>query len=82
MLAPVSVASPGHALALVGYGSLGAVGGRGGAAVPGGPVLLDISSETFPISLLGEKIDAEKGGWNTLDGFSPMAAIHTYDAHE
>ena len=52
------------------------------AAVPGGPVRLDISSETFPISLLGEKIDAEKGGWNTLDGFSPMAAIHTYDAHE
>jgi hypothetical protein len=46
--------------------------------VPGGVPLLDFSVDTFPKSLLGEKIDPVAGGWNELDGFSSMAAIHTY----
>lgn len=40
--------------------------------------LLNFSDETFPIDWLGTPIKAEQGGWNTLDGFSPIPAILTY----
>jgi hypothetical protein len=43
----------------------------------GGPARLNISDDTFPKTALNESIHADKGGWNTLDGFSPMAAMYT-----
>lgn len=47
------------------------------SGVPGRP-LLSFSPDTFPTTSTGQTIDPVKGGWNQLDGFSPMASLFAY----
>lgn len=44
-----------------------------GAAVP----LLYFDNDTFPVDWLNTHLKAGAGGWNTLDGFSPIPSIMT-----
>ena len=39
---------------------------------------LSLSLDTFPRDARGQAVDVDLGGWNTLDGFSPMPCLLTY----
>ena len=39
--------------------------------------LLYFSNDTFPVDWLGTQVKASVGGWNKLDGFSPIPVILT-----
>jgi hypothetical protein len=43
-----------------------------------GEARLAFGPETFPLTNKGKAIDPVAGGWNDLDGFSPLPAITTY----
>lgn len=39
---------------------------------------MNATGRTFPLTIDGRGIDTQSGGWNVLDGFSPMPQILTY----